>query len=83
MIVPAHISGYKHPRIELAAVFEPHEWFKVENEVSADHVLFNFPEKTILVMVIMCGYETVRIHEQTKVGQPDLVATDEPKTLVH
>ena len=42
MIIPAHIPGWKRPPKELDAVLEPHERFKVDKEVSADHVLFNF-----------------------------------------
>ena len=45
MIIPAQIPGWKRPPIELAAVIEPHERFKLDKEVSADHDLFNFAEK--------------------------------------
>ena len=50
MIIPAHIPGWKRPLIKLAAVFEPQERFKVDKEVSADHVLFNFAEQTLVAM---------------------------------
>ena len=81
MIIPAHISGWKRPAIELAAVFEPHERFKVDTEVSADHVLFNFAEETIPVMVTNTGDEAVMIHKDTTLGQYELVATDKIQNI--
>ena len=62
MIIPAHIPGWERPPMKLAAVFEPHEWFKVYKEVSADRVLFMFTEETIPVMVTNTGDEAVMIH---------------------
>ena len=38
MIIPAHIPGWKRPPQESAAVFDPHERFQLEKEVSADHI---------------------------------------------
>ena len=81
MIIPAHIPGWKRPPIELAAVFEPHERFKVDKEVSADHVLFKFAEETIPVMVTNTGDEAVMIHKGTTLGQSELVATDEIQNI--
>ena len=63
MIIPAHIPGWKRPSIELAAVFEPHERFKVDKEVSADHVLFNFSEETTPVIVSNTRDEATMIHK--------------------
>ena len=54
-------------------MFEPHERFQTENQVSADHVLFNFAEEIILVMVINFGDEAVMIHRKTTLGQSELV----------
>ena len=81
MIIPAHIPGWKRPPIELAAVFEPHERFKVDKEVSADHVLFNFSEETIPVMVTNTGDEAVMIHKDTTLGQSELVAMDKIQNI--
>ena len=81
MIIPAHIPGWKRPPIELAAVFEPHERFKVDKEVSADHVLFNFFEETIPVMVTNTGDEAVMIQRDTKLGQAELVTMDEIENI--
>ena len=81
MIIPAHIPGWRRPPIELAAVFEPHERFKVDKEVSADHVLFNFAEKTIRVMVTNTGDEAAMIHKETILGQSELVATDKIQNI--
>ena len=69
MIIPAHISGWKRPPKELAAVFEPHERFKVDKEVNADYILFNFAEETIPEMVTNTGDEAVMIHKNTTLGQ--------------
>ena len=55
MIILAHIPGWKRPPIGLAGVFEPQERLKVDKEVSADHVLFNFAEETNQVMVTNTG----------------------------
>ena len=52
-------------------------------EVRADHVLFNFAEETIPVMLTNTGDEEVMIHKDTTVGQSELVATIKFKTLVH
>ena len=81
MIIPTHITGWKRPPIELAAVFEPHELFKVNKEVSADNVLFNFSEETIPVMVTNTGDEAVMIHKETTLGQSELVATDKIQNI--
>ena len=81
MIIPAHIPGWKRPPIELAAVFEPHERFKVDKEVSAEHVLFNFAEETIPVMVTNTGDEAVTIHKNTTLGQSELVAADKNQNI--
>ena len=81
MIITAHIPGWKRPPIELAAVFEPHERFKVDKEVSADHVLFNFSEETIPVMVTNTGDEAIMIHKNTTLGQSELVATDKIQNI--
>ena len=81
MIIPVHIPGWKRLPIELAAVFEPHERFKVDKEVSADHVLFNFSEKTTPVMVTNSGDEEVLIHRDTTLGQSELVATDKIQNI--
>ena len=53
-------------------MFEPHERFKTENQVSADHVLFNFADGMIPVMVTKCGDEAVMIHRRTTLGQSEL-----------
>ena len=81
MIIPAHIPGWKRPPIELAAVFEPQERFKVDKEVSADHVLFNFADETIPVMITNTGDEALMIHKQTTLGQSELVATDKIQNI--
>ena len=73
MIIPAHIPGWKRPPIELAATFEPYEQFETENQVSADHVLFNFAKEVIPVMVSNCGDEAVMINRKTTLGQSELV----------
>ena len=75
MIIPTHIPGWKRPPIKLAAVFEPHKRFKVDKEVSADHVLFNFAEETIPVMVTNTGDEAVMINNESTLEQSELVAT--------
>ena len=81
MIIPAHIPGCKRPPIELAAVFEPHERFKVNKEVSADHFLFNFAEETIPLILTNTGVEAVMIHKDTTLGQSELVATDKIQSI--
>ena len=81
MMIPAHISGWNRPPIELAAVFESHERFKVDKEVNADYVLFNFAEETIPVMVTNTGDETVMIQKDTTMGQSELVATDKIQNI--
>ena len=81
MIVPAHIPGWKRPPIELATVFEPHERFKVDKEVSAGLVVFNFAKETIPVMVTNTGDEAVMIHEETTLGQCEIVATDKNQNI--
>ena len=73
MIIPVHIPGWKRPPIELAAVFEPQERFKTENQVSADHVLINFAEDMNPVLVTNCGDEAVLIHRKTTLGKTELV----------
>ena len=75
MIRPAHTPGRKRTTIELAVVFEPHIRFKVDKEVSADHVLRNFAEETIPLTVTTTGGEAVMIHKETTLGQSELVAT--------
>ena len=77
MIIPAHIPGWKRPPKELAAVSEPHERFKTVNQVSADHVLFNFAEEMFSVMVANCGDETVMIHRKTSLGPSKLVEIEQ------
>ena len=81
LIIPAHIPGWKRPPIELAAVFEPHERFKVDKEVSADHVLFNSSEETSTVMVTNTVDEAVMIHKDTSLGQSELVETDKIQNI--
>ena len=81
MIIPAHIPGWKRPPLELAAVFERQERFKVDKEVSSDHVLFNFAEETIPVMVTNTGDEAVMIHKGTTLGQSELVALDKIQNI--
>ena len=81
MIIPAHISGWKRPPIELGAVFELHERFKTENQVSADHVLFIFAEEMIPVIVTNCGDEAVMIHRKTTLGQFVLVEFKKIQTI--
>ena len=81
MIIPAHIPGWKRPQIKLAAVFEPHERFKVDKGVSADHVLFNFAKETISVMLTNTGDEAVMIQKDTTMGQSELVATNEIQNI--
>ena len=66
-------SSMEAPPIEFASVFEPHERLKTENQVSADHVLFNLAEEMIAVMVTNCGDEAVMIHRKTTLGQSHLV----------
>ena len=46
----------------MAAVFELHERFEVDKEVSSDHVLFIIAEETILVIAANIGDEAVMIH---------------------
>ena len=81
MIIPAYIPGWKRPPKELAAVFEPHERFKVQKEVSADHVLFTFAEETIPVMATNTRDEAVMIHKETTLGQSELVARDKIQNI--
>ena len=81
LIIPAHIPEWKRPPIELAAVFEPHERFKVDKEDSADHVLFNFAEATIPVMVTNTGDEAGMIHKDTTLGEFELVAMDKIRNI--
>ena len=81
MIIPTHIPGWRRPPIELAAVFEPHERFKVDKEVSVDHVLFNLSEETIPLMVTNTRDEAVMIHKDTTLGQSELVATDKIQNI--
>ena len=52
------------------------EQFQAENEVSANHVSFNFASETIAVLVVNCGDEAVMIQKQTTLGQSELVATE-------
>ena len=66
--MPAHIPRWKCPPKQPDAVSEPHEWFQVENEVTADHVLFNFAEETFPVMATDSGAEAVIIHTQATLG---------------
>ena len=77
MIIIVHITGWKRPTMELAAVLEKHQRFKVDKNVSADHVLFDFAEETIPMMVTNTGDKEVVIHEETTLGQSQLVATGE------
>ena len=65
MIIPAHIPGWKPPPMQLAVVFEPHERFLVDNDVSANHVFFVFAGEMIPVMVVNSGDEGVMIHKLT------------------
>ena len=81
MIIPAHIPGWKRPPIELASVLEPHERFSLDKEVSADHVLFNFAEEAIPMMVKNTRDEAVMIHRNTTLGQSELVATDKIQNI--
>ena len=81
MIIPAHMPGWKRSAIELAAVFEPHERFKVDKEVSADHVLFNFAQEAIPVMVTNTGDKEVMIHKYTTLGQSEVVAMDKTQNI--
>ena len=83
MIIPAHIPhpGMETPPIELTAVFEAHQRFQVDKEGSADHVLFNFAEETISVIVTNTGDEAVMIHKETTLGQYELVATDKIQVI--
>ena len=81
MIIPAHIPGWKRPPIELAAVLEPHERFKVDKEVSDDQVLFNFAEETIQGMVTNTGNGAVMIHKETTLGQSELLATEKIQNI--
>ena len=81
MIIPAHIPRWKRPPVELAAVFEPHERFKADKEVIADHVLFNFAEETIPVMVTNTGDEAVMIHRKTTLGQSKLVEIEKIQNI--
>ena len=80
-ILPAHNPGWKHPTIDLAAVFELNGRFKVDKEVRADHVLFSFTEETILVMVTYTGAEAVMMYTETTLGQSALVAMDEIQNI--
>ena len=79
MIIPSHIPGWKRPPIALAAVFESHERLNTENQVRADHVMFNFAEEMIPVMVTNCGDEAVMIHRKTILRQSELVEWGNPK----
>ena len=72
---------WKRPSIELAAVYELHERFKVENEVTADHVLFNFSKETVPLMVINSVDEPVMIHRKTTLGPSQLAAQDKIQNL--
>ena len=65
----------------MAAVFERRERFKVDKEVSTDHVLFNFAAETILMMVTNTGAEAVMMHKETTLGQAELVATDKIQNI--
>ena len=81
MIIPVHISGWKRPPKELAALFELHEQFKTENQVSTDIVLFNFAEEMIPVTVTNCGDEAVMIHRKTNLGQSELVEIEKIQNI--
>ena len=69
------------PTNRVGPVFEPHERFKVDKEVNADYVLFNFAEETIPVMVTNTVDEAVMIHKNTTLGQSELVATDKNQNI--
>ena len=60
---------------------ELHERFKVDKEVSADHVLFNFAEEKILVMVANTGDGEVMIRKNTTLGQTELVSMDKIQNI--
>ena len=81
MIKQARNRGCKRPPIELAAVFEPHERFQVEIEVSTDHVSFSFAEGTMPLMEVISAGEAVIIHKRSTLGQPELVAKDEIQNI--
>ena len=83
MIISAHIPGWKRPPIELAPVFEPLERFKVNKEVSADQVLFNFAEETIPVMVTNTGDEEDMIYKDSTLDNLNYSQWIKFKTLVH
>ena len=82
MIIPAHCKKWRRGPIKLADVFEPHERFHVVNEVSVDHVLFNFADEMNPVMVLNSGDEAVKIHKKIKLRQPELDATDEIQNII-
>ena len=71
MLVPAHISGWRHPLYETVAIFEPNIRFDGSKETMALNFLFNLTEQTVTVENM--GDEPVTLYEKTTSGTSEVM----------